>query len=195
MNKTLAYYNHNAEHYIHDTRNVEFSKMQERFLDKLHSGASILDFGCGSGRDAKYFIEHGFIVDAMDGSTELCVKASELVGIEVKCMQFLELEENEKYDGIWACASILHLPKTELKIVIEKMSRALKLKGVIYASFKYGDFEGERNGRYFTDFTEEVFSGFIKEFLGLTIEELWSTEDVRIGRGEEKWLNIILRKQ
>lgn len=195
MNRTLSYYNDNAERYIQDTADVEFSETQDYFLNKLHLGAIILDFGCGSGRDAKYFIEQGFTVDATDGSTELCAKASELAGIDVKCMLFQELDENNKYDGIWACSSILHLPKNELKVVLEKMSSALKSNGVIYTSFKYGEFEGERNGRYFIDFTEETFRTFIKGFPELEIEELWITGDVRIGRGEERWLNIILRKQ
>ncbi len=194
MNRTLSYYNDNAERYIQDTAGVEFSETQNYFLHKLHSGAAILDFGCGSGRDAKYFIEQGFTVDATDGSAELCSKASELAGINVKCMLFQELDENNKYDGIWACSSILHLPKNELKVVLEKMNRALKSNGVIYTSFKYGEFEGERNGRYFTDFTDETFRAFIKGFPELEIEELWITGDVRIGRGEERWLNIILRK-
>ena len=195
MNRTLAYYNQNAEQYIQDTVNVDFLKIQNHFLDKLHSGACILDFGCGSGRDTKYFIEQKFKVEAVDGSVELCARAGNLVGKKVKCMQFQDLEENEMYNGIWACASILHLPKVELKIVLGKMSRALKINGVIYISFKYGDFEGERNGRYFTDFTEEAFIEVIKEFPELKIEELWITGDVRIGKGEERWLNIILRKQ
>lgn len=195
MSKTLAYYNENAEQYIHDTVSVEFSNIQNTFLNKLHSGASILDFGCGSGRDARYFIQRGFKVEAIDGSIQLCARASELAGIEVKCMQFQELDESVTYDGIWACASILHLSKGELKAVFGKMSTALKENGVIYSSFKYGDFEGERNGRYFIDFIEETFSKFIKEFSELEIEELWITGDVRKERGEERWLNVILRKQ
>ncbi len=106
-----------------------------------------------------------------------------------------ELDKKEKYDGIWACASILHLSKNDLKITFRNMSRALKLNGVIYTSFKYGSFEGYRNERYFTDFVEELFREFIKEFPELDIEDLWITADVRKGRGEEKWLNTILRKQ
>ena len=74
------------------------------------------------------------------------------------------------------------------------MVTALKEKGIIYTSFKYSNFEGERNGRYFTDFTEDTFDKFMKEIQELTIEEEWITSDVRPGRGEEKWLNLILRK-
>ena len=110
-------------------------------------------------------------------------------------MLFQELEGKEKYDGIWACSSILHLSKPELEDVLERMTAALKRNGVIYASFKYGAFEGERNGRYFTDLTEEIFAEFIKGMAGLRIEKMWITDDVRPGRGEEKWLNIILRKR
>lgn len=109
-------------------------------------------------------------------------------------MLFEELEESEKYDGIWACSSILHLNKSALKDVLKKMSIALKENGVIYTSFKYGDFEGERNGRYFTDFTLEVFKEYIREVPELQIEDYWITGDVRPGRSEEKWLNLILRK-
>jgi hypothetical protein len=120
--------------------------------------------------------------------------ASEYTGIQVKQMLFQELDAHEKYNGIWACSSILHLPKQELRIVLEKMSTALKKNGVIYTSFKYSEFEGERNGRYFTDFTIDTFTEFMQEIDKLKIEDHWITSDVRPGRGEEKWLNLILRK-
>ena len=109
-------------------------------------------------------------------------------------MLFQELDAMNQYDGIWACSSILHLPKKELLPVIQKMCEALKDNGIIYTSFKYGDFEGERNGRYFTDFTEKTFQEVIEKVPKLTIEEHWITSDVRPGRGEEKWLNLLLRK-
>ena len=153
-----------------------------------------LDFGCGSGRDTKYFVNKGCRVTATDGSAELCRRASTFTGIEVKKMMFQELDDMGTYDGIWACSSILHLPKNELLSVIRKMCDALKSSGVIYTSFKYGDFEGKRNGRYFTDFREETFQEFMKGIPELTIEDYWITDDVRPGRGDERWLNLILRK-
>ena len=124
----------------------------------------------------------------------LGVDPEEILSIKVKKMLFKELEEIEKYDGIWACSSILHLPKRELKAVFEKMVKALKKDGIIYTSFKYGDFEGERNGRYFTDFTEEKFNEFVQDIENVKLKEEWITCDVRPGRGEEKWLNLILQK-
>lgn len=194
VNNTIQYYQQNAERFSLETRSVDFSETQNRFMNKLKSRAKILDFGCGSGRDTKCFLAHGFQVEAIDGSEELCKIASEFTGIEVKHLLFQELAEENKYDGIWACSSILHLPKQELIEVMKKMSIALRNQGIIYTSFKYGIFEGERNGRYFTDMTENSFAEILQNISGLEIEEQWITSDVRPGRGNEKWLNLILRK-
>lgn len=194
-NNTLGYYDNHADEFYKSTVNVQFSTMQECFFGKLKKGSYILDFGCGSGRDTKYFLEKGCSVDAIDGSKELCKLASEYTGIEVKNMFFQELVEVDKYDGIWACSSILHLPIDELAQVMRKMVVALKENGIIYTSFKYGIFSGERNGRFFTDMTEETFAEFLSRIDGLEVEEQWTTSDVRPGRGEEKWLNLILRKR
>ena len=108
---------------------------------------------------------------------------------------YMEVDEREKYDGIWACASILHLPKKQLREVLENMYAALKSEGWIYTSFKYGEYEGNRNGRYFTDFTIDTFTDFVQGIHNLRIEEHWITGDVRPGRGEEKWLNLIMQKK
>ncbi len=194
MDNTLKYYEENANQFVQGTVSVDFKQTQDKFLGKLKIGDSILDFGCGSGRDTKYFADKGFQVEATDGSLELCKLASEHTGIPVRLMLFEELNELEKYDGIWACSSILHLSKDALAKVLKKMADALKGKGVIYTSFKYGEFEGERNGRYFTDFTIETFKEYLQEIPEIQMEEYWITSDVRPGRGEEKWLNLILRK-
>ena len=194
MNNTIQYYQQNAEQFSRETRSVDFSQNQGKFMSKLKKNDTILDFGCGSGRDTKCFLEHGFQVEAIDGSEELCRLAGEFTGIKVKHLLFQELAEKNKYDGVWACSSILHLPKQELIEVIQKMSLALKSKGIIYTSFKYGTFEGERNGRYFTDMTEDSFEEILQATKELQIEEQWITLDVRPERGNEKWLNLILRK-
>ena len=193
-NNTLNYYNTNAHSFVSSTLSVDFTQMQDKFLNLLPQTASILDFGCGSGRDTKYFLDAGMQVDAMDGSEELCRLASEYTGIPVRQMLFEELDAKAQYDGIWACSSILHLPKESLKDVLRKMIAALKEHGIIYTSFKYGTFEGERNRRFFTDFTEETFREFVADVDGIRIEEMWITGDVRPDRGDERWLNLILRK-
>ena len=192
---TLTYYNTHAKDFVQGTVAVDFHITQDRFLAQLAAGASILDFGCGSGRDTKYFLQHGFAVEATDGSKELCKLASAYTGISVKQMLFDELEAVEKYDGIWACASILHLAWADLVVVMQKMVRAVKDGGVIYTSFKYGQFTGERNGRFFTDLDEEGLARLLKEVGGLEVKELWITGDVRPGRGEKKWLNVLLTKR
>ena len=194
MRNTVNYYDKNAKTFIEGTVSVDFARVQELFLQLLPSEGVVLDFGCGSGRDTKYFLEHGYEVDAIDGSIELCKLASEYTGINVKHMLFQELTDEEKYDGIWACASILHVKKAELPEILQKMYVATKKKGIIYVSFKYGDFEGERNGRYFTDMTEESMAELLVHVPELKVEKQWITGDVRAGRGDERWLNMILRK-
>lgn len=195
MQNTIHYYNQKAKEFAEGTVHVEFTQIQNIVLNLLPKSAVILDFGCGSGRDTKFFLEHGCIVDAIDGSAELCKLASEFTGICVKEMLFHQLDEIEKYDAIWACASILHLKKQEIPDVLKKMCRALKKNGIMYISFKYGDFEGERNGRYFTDLTEATAGKLIRMVPALAIEKQWVSGDVRAGRGEERWLNMILRKR
>ena len=194
MEQIINYYNLNAKNFIENTQNADMHIPQNRFHRLLAEHASILDFGCGSGRDTKFFLQKGYDVTATDGSAELCKLVSAFSGIDVKEMLFQDLDAISMYNGIWACSSILHLPKIEQFPVFQKMCNALKENGVIYTSFKYGNFEGERNGRYFTDFREDTFQEFIKEIPELTVEEQQITFDVRPGRGEEKWLNLILRK-
>lgn len=191
---TIGFYNTHADDFAKSTAFVDFHEVQDKFLSYLAKGAKILDFGCGAGRDAKYFAEKGMDVTAVDGSEELCKVAKELSGVPVRQMYFEDLSDVEVYDGIWACSSILHLKKEELKEVLPKMIRAVKPGGYIYTSFKYGDFEGYRNERYFTDFTEESFRGFLAEFTGVEPVEQWVSADVRPGRSDEKWLNLIIRK-
>ena len=191
---TLSYYSTNAITFSEGTVSVDFTTTQERFLQYLAPGSSILDFGCGSGRDTKYFAERGYKVTATDGCAELVALASEYSGLPVKQLLFSDLAEVEAYDGVWACASILHLPKVELVDVLQKITTALRPGGYLYTSFKYGDFEGERHGRYFTDMTEASFRDLLELVPGLVVVEEWVSGDVREGRGDERWLNVILKK-
>ena len=194
MNNTLSYYNANTSSFVESTQLVQMTEAWARFTAKLQPSSIILDFGCGSGRDTKYFLEHGYQVEAIDGSEELCKVACAYTGITVRKQLFTDLSEVQKYDAIWACSSILHASSDELVIIMRKICTALKDNGVLYTSFKYGTFEGERNGRYFTDMTEESLSAILNKATGFFIEEQWITSDVRPGREEEKWLNVILRK-
>lgn len=129
------------------------------------------------------------------GSEEFCRIASEYAGIPVKQMLFQEMNASEEYDGIWACSSILHSTYDDLKDILKKLARALKKEGILYASFKYGDFEGMRNGRYFIDMTEDKLQRILQETDVFQIKEKWISSDVRPGRDDEKWMNMILVKK
>jgi len=192
--QTLSYYDQDPDAFIAGTLAADMSDTRRRFLAFLPSKALILDFGCGSGRDTRAFLEAGYQVDAIDGSEALCARASEYTGIPVKKMLFSELDARDRYDGIWACASILHLPKNELAETLRKIETALKAGGVLYTSFKYGDREGMRHGRYFSDFTEESLKSFWTTAVSMRILETWITHDVRPGREEEQWINLLARK-
>lgn len=193
-NTTLDYYNKNSLDFVIATRDVDFGEIQNKFLSHIAHDGVILDFGCGSGRDTKYFLSKGYAVEAWDGSIELCKAASEFTQIYVQNKLFQDLSGHGLYDGIWACSSILHLPLNDLILVMKKIESALKNTGVLYTSFKYGDYSGERNGRYFTDMTEDRFDEILQHCPSLHIIEIWQTGDVRQDRENEKWLNILLRK-
>ncbi|MBE5970653.1 MAG: class I SAM-dependent methyltransferase [Lachnospiraceae bacterium] len=191
--KTIDYYNKNLKRFVLDTEDADVSALRGKFVDKLPEKAYILDWGCGSGRDSKAFLEAGYDVDAVDASKKLADYAGKKTGIKVKCQSFEELKARDKYDGIWACASLLHLEKNKLREAFKVAHEALKKGGIIYASFKYGEFEGERKGRYYSDMTEEALAKLLAG-IAFEREEMWISVDVRKDRGEEKWLNLILRK-
>lgn len=192
--KTLEYYNNNAIMFKNDTINVEFRDNQNMLLKYLNPGDTILDLGCGAGRDSKAFIEKGLKVVAIDGSEELCKIASAYIGQEVICKKFSELDYKERFDGVWACASLLHIEYNELQQIMKRVIDSMKVGSYLYVSFKYGYFEGYRNNRYFTDFTEDKFDNFVRKFVNIEIIEQKITSDARKGRENEKWLNVIIKK-
>ena len=182
---TLRYYEDHAEEFTANTIDADMKDIRSRFLSHLPAGARILDFGCGTGRDTKAFLDLAYEVAALDGSPSLCRIAGEYTGIPVQCMDFREYSP---------AASLLHLRRTDLFPVMQELGKAMKAGAVLYASFKYGDREGERNGRYFTDFTPDGFREFMKMLPEFRLAEQWVTGDVRPGRGDERWLNMILER-
>lgn len=151
----LDYYNNNAKLYFEQTKEGKFEEIYKKFLEKIEKNSYILDFGCGSGRDSKYFIEHGYKVRAIDGSNQMCKIASEYINQEVECMLFEELNDIEKYDGIWACSSILHVEKEKLGSILVKMINAVKKEGIIYTSFKKGNGYEIKEGKYYNFMNKE----------------------------------------
>ena len=151
---TLEYYNKNAKIYCEQTLEGNMQENYDKFLKHLPTSAYILDFGCGSGRDSKYFIEKGYKVKAIDGSIEMCKLASKYINQEVICMNFEELKDINTYDGIWACSSILHVEKEKLPNILNKMIKALKVNGIIYTSFKIGEGFEIKEGKYYNYLTK-----------------------------------------
>ncbi|MDD7683180.1 MAG: methyltransferase domain-containing protein [Clostridium sp.] len=193
---TLDYYNKNSEEYFNSTLNVDMTNTYKAFLKLVPKGGKILDLGCGSGRDSMNFIKLGYEVTAVDGSKELAKKASALLGKEVIASTFEELELKEKFHGIWACASLLHIKREDLKIVLNNLYNNLEDNGVFYMSFKYGEKEYvDDKNRYFNCFTDESIISFINENTKYNILGLYITED-KLGRvNEVKWLNLICNKK
>lgn len=193
--QTLDFYNENASEFVADTFYADMSKTADRFLRLLPKGAAILDLGCGSGRDSLYFLERGYKVTAVDGSEELCRLASENTGLKVRHMYFSELEDRDMYEGVWASASILHVPRPELPDVMTRIWRALREGGILFCSFKYGNGELNRGPRHYTDMTEESFAELLKKLPAFRLIEQWQMTDVRPGREQEYWLDVLLQKE
>lgn len=191
--ETITYYDRKANAFAQDTAHADVSIMLKEFVEPLPAGASILDWGCGSGRDSRAMLDMGFSVTSTDASKAMCSKASELFGIDAICENFDDLDVDGKFDGIWACASLLHVSMADLPDVLKRAKRALQDEGVLYMSFKYGTFEGMRDGRWFTDMDETALTKLVqRDFETL---RMWITSDVRLGRENEKWLNCLLRKR
>lgn len=194
MTDTIDYYDRNAVDFISGTLDVDMGPLYDKFLQHVPTGGHILDAGCGSGRDSKYFHEQGYQVTAIDGSKEMVSAASKLTGLVVQHQQFDEIYCQQAFDAIWACASVLHVTKARMVDTINRLSSALKDQGVLYLSYKYGDGEENRNGRHFSNYTEETFNELLGHCLPLQVLEMWTTADVRPGRQDELWLNVLLRK-
>lgn len=194
-NRTLSYYDVNAEAFFAQTIDVDMTPLYERFLAHIPTGGHIVDAGCGSGRDSKAFIERGYQVTAFDASRALAEKASGLLGINVQCRTFGDMTEVNTFDGVWACASLLHVRKSDLAAVIGKLTDALRAGGVLYASFKAGT--GERideGGRHFTDMTPASLHSLLDRQAQLGVIDVWQTIDRRGDRPAQSWWNILARR-
>lgn len=189
--KTINYYNQHSQEFIEGTLNVDMTALYNRFLPLLPKNGKILDIGCGPGRDSLYFKRNEFYVESFDASSALIDHAKQL-GLNPILADFETFETETLFDGLWACASLLHASEQDLKSAIPKLLRFLKNSGYFYLSFKYGHGEEFRNGRYFQFFDEGSFESLISN-LNVEIQDLWTTSDVRPGR-EDKWLNVILKK-
>ncbi len=190
---TIDYYNQNADAFIQNTIHADMKEHYDRFVPYLPEQASILDLGCGSGRDSQFFMKQGYFVTLVDGSIEVCKQTSKLLGVEVRCLLFEDLDYHNKFDGVWACASLLHVNKSDMPRVLQKVSAALKQTGVLYASFKYGDAEEIKGSRFYNYYSENTINELFQSS-DFVCKEYWISCDVRPEHRKEKWLNLIAIK-
>jgi SAM-dependent methyltransferase len=194
QNITGAYYETHSAKFIAETQSLDVSQLYTRFLQHLPPQGYILDAGCGSGRDSKAFKDKGYSVLAIDSCPAFVTQTQVFAGVEAQTLDFQTLNFQAEFDGIWACASLLHLPPEELRDAFLRLQRALKPSGCMYASFKHGDFRGVRQGRWFTDLDLQGLQSLLPA--ELDIIETWQTQDHRIERVNEMWFNTLLcRKQ
>lgn len=193
MDKSIEYYNSNGNVFIDNTLEADMSPARQRFLAHLPAGARILDLGCGAGRDSKASLDQGYQVEAVDGSAAMCEATSNLTGKPALKILFAELDYDQEFDAVWASASLLHVPSSEIELVLLKVRQTIKPGGYLYVSVKQGSFEGWRNGRYFVDYDEEKLCALMNK-AGMSVVEKWISQDVRPGRSD-MWINLVAKKE
>lgn len=190
---TIDYYNTHASEYFLKTVRADMHALYCNFLKFVPVGGRILDAGCGSGRDTKYFLSLGYEVTAIDASEEMVKLSTQFTGQETVLMNFYDLDFQNVFDGIWSIASLLHIPKNRIEDVFEGFTSALKADGIWCMSFKEGEEERIEGDRFFNDYDEKTFKALIKNHPLLEIENLWYDTDC-IGR-KQRWLTVLLRKK
>lgn len=204
MSQTSQYYDDHAASFFEATVGVDMGPLHARFLQKIPAGGRILDAGCGSGRDARAFKHRGFQVTAFDASPELARLASEHSGLHIYVTHFLSLSDTTQlgqpagtlFDGIWSCASLLHVAERDQREAWSCLWRLLKPGGVVYASYKHrnADQPIERMdalGRPFTDCDEALLTEWLKPLPHVSGVETWLTTDQRPGEAQT-WLNALV---
>jgi len=195
---SIEYYNENAEEYFQKTVDIDMQEHWDAFTSLLPDGASILDLGCGSGRDSAYFLSCGYDVTMLDGSYEMCNLAGIHTGQEVLCLKYEDIDFCNVFDGIWACASLVHIPANHIDELLKRIIRGLKINGIMYMSFHYGDFEGIRDGRYFTDYRGRSLKELIMRLPNVELVDIVKCKDVRMAEASEdtenSWIYAIIRK-
>ena len=190
---SIDYYDRNAETFFSSTVALDMAPIRARFLDYLPAGATILDAGCGSGRDALAFQQAGYAVTAFDASAQMVRLARQHSGLPVEQLTFEQVTWQEQFDGIWASASLLHVTRQDLPAVFASLARALRPSGVLYVSMKRGNQDRYVEGRLFVDLDEQELAALVQGAC-LEIANAWVSQSVRPERTQESWVNAIARR-
>lgn len=192
---SIDYYNKNSKAFYYRTINADLSEEYQKFLKHLPKQARILDAGCGSGRDSKFFLERGYETVAFDGSLEMVKVASDLLKKKVFHMCFEDMGFLNEFHAIWASASLLHIPYDKLRKVMQRLHKALLPSGILFASFKYGNSKRKVEDRSFFDMDEKSIGPYIKGLFEPI--EIWKTKDVRSQKApseDKSWLNLLAKR-
>ena len=191
---SIQFYEDNAEDFFRRSVDADMAEGWAAFSALVKPGGHVLDAGCGSGRDTLALAGQGFRITPIEASPKLAALASAHTGLPVEVMTFEQIAWRDAFDGIWACASLLHVPRTDLPGVIRRLRDALVPGGVWWMSFKYGTQERKVAGRHFTDLEEAGARVLIDEVGGLTLLSMEVTGDARPDRASERWLSLVCRK-
>jgi len=190
----VDYYDAHAKSYYEHTISADMSSLYQPFLALVHPCGHILDAGSGSGRDTKEFLRQGYTVTAIDASWKMTKLSSQLIGQQTLQMRFQDMAFQECFDGIWACASLLHVPRDEIDQVFQRFTAALKPGGVWYMSFKLGNEERITADRLFNDYNEQLIKQLLSKHPSLELLEVWQTSDKMPNSRNLRWINVLARK-
>jgi SAM-dependent methyltransferase len=191
---SVGFYEENAEDFFRRSVDVDMAPGWHAFTALLKPGGRVLEAGCGSGRDALFFKKAGYQVTATEASPKLAALAREHTGLAVEVLTFDQMAWRDAFDGVWACASLLHVPRAELPQAMRRLRAALVPGGVWWMSFKYGTTERQAGGRHFTDLDEAGAEALLADVGGLTLISMDVGRDARPGRAAERWLSVLCRK-
>lgn len=195
MVDSVQFYRDNAADFVSRTVDLDVTALYEMFLPNVPAGGRILDAGCGSGRDSLAFKKRGFAVTAFDASPEMVQMAREYSGLDVQCMRYEEMDYDAQFEGIWNCASLLHVPQKDTEEVVRRCIDAMVPGGCWFLSYKHGDGESIRSGRLFNNHTEESLRGTVARFEELELVQLTVSHDTRINRDDDLWLNAVAKRR
>lgn len=192
---SIDYYNQYAAKVYEDTINQDMGEIMKQFLELLEEGDTILDLGCGSGRDSLTFYELGYDVTPLDAAEEMCKLAEIHTGLEVLQMTSEDMEFDDVFDGIWASASLIHVPKDEMIPLLGKLAKSLKEDGILYMSFRKGELEGFSGKQFFSDYTKKELERLLEHSGQFQTLKMWEDAQLFDAHRDITWIHVLAQKK